>query len=280
MCSVIGIAKAQEVTPLYPAGIPNATTSDSVYLEKNIPKLYRYLPPKEIDRHVGVLVIPGGGYAMIAMGHEGHDVAKVLISKGYTAFVLQYRLPSATIMKDKRIGPLQDSQRAVQFIRTVYPDLEQVGVIGFSAGGHLASTLITKFDKSYIDNPQHVSLRPDFAGLIYPVISMKDGITHQGSKVNLLGVNASVKDIERFSSDQQVSDRVCPVFFVHAKDDQAVPIENSYLMQAALYKQHIPNQLFTYEKGGHGFGLVNKTSSANWMDEFLSWVQKLGPSGK
>lgn len=144
------------------------------------------------------------------------------------------RLPSTVLMKDKSIGPLQDAQRAVQLIRTAYPDLSQVGVIGFSAGGHLASTLITKFDKNYIDNPHGISLRPDFAGLIYPVISMKDGVTHQGSKTHLLGADASEKKISDFSSNLQVSDRICPAFLVHAKDDQTVPIENSYLMQATL----------------------------------------------
>lgn len=268
ICAMIGLVKAQDATPLYPAGIPNATTDKAVYLDGNVPKIYRYLPNKGLDKHIGVLIIPGGGYAMIAMDHEGHDVAKALASHGYTAFVLQYRLPSTVLMKDKSIGPLQDAQRGVQLIRTAYPDLRQIGIIGFSAGGHLASTLITKSDTSYIDNPHGISLRPDFAGLIYPVISMKDGVTHQGSKTRLLGADASEKKITDFSSDRQVSDRVCPVFLVHAKDDQTVPIENSYLMQAALNRYHIPNQLFVFEKGRDGFGLVNSTSPLSWMDAF------------
>ena len=134
---------------------------------------------------------------------------------------------------------------------------------------------MTKFKKEYIANPSHVSLRPDFAGLIYPVISMQNDITHKGSKMNLLGENPSEELVQSFSSDLQVTPEVCPVFFVHAKDDTAVPIENSYRMMAALDKVHVPNTLYTFEQGGHGFGLINKTSEKKWFDAFLSWVATL-----
>jgi len=275
LCSLVSLAKAQEVINLYPDTILNATDKDQVLLEKNIPKLFVYKPAEGAAKNIAVLVIPGGGYSHIAMDHEGHAVAKELVRNGYSAYVLQYRLPSPNIMRDKSIGPLQDAQRAVQLIRTSNPQFKKVGVIGFSAGGHLASTLVTKFKKEYIANPSHVSLRPDFAGLIYPVISMQNDVTHKGSKINLIGENPSEELVQLFSSDLQVSPEVCPVFFVHAKDDKSVPIENSYQMMAALDKVHVPNTLYVFEQGGHGFGLINKTSEKKWFDVFLSWVSTL-----
>ncbi len=275
LCSLVSLAKAQEVINLYPDTIPNATDKDQVLLEKNIPKLFAYTPAESAAKNIAVLVIPGGGYAHIAMDHEGHAVAKELVRNGYSAYVLQYRLPSPNIMRDKSIGPLQDAQRAVQLIRTSNPQFKKVGVIGFSAGGHLASTLVTKFKKEYISNPSHVSLRPDFAGLIYPVISMQNDVTHKGSKINLIGENPSEELVQLFSSDLQVSPEVCPVFFVHAKDDKSVPIENSYRMMAALDKVHVPNTIYVFEQGGHGFGLINKTSEKKWFDAFLSWMSTL-----
>jgi acetyl esterase/lipase len=275
LCSLMSLAKAQEVINLYQDTIPNATEKDQVLLEKNIPKLFAYTPAEGAAKNIAVLVIPGGGYAHIAMDHEGHAVAQELVRNGYSAYVLQYRLPSPNIMRDKSIGPLQDAQRAVQLIRTSNPQFKKVGVIGFSAGGHLASTLVTKFKKEYISNPSHVSLRPDFAGLIYPVISMQNDVTHKGSRINLIGENPSEELVQLFSSDLQVSPEVCPVFFVHAKDDKSVPIENSYRMMAALDKVHVPNTLYVFEQGGHGFGLINKTSEKKWFDAFLSWVSTL-----
>ncbi len=275
LCSLISLVKAQEVINLYPDTIPNVTDKSQALLEKNRPKLFIYTPPKNIAKNIAVLVIPGGGYSHIAMDHEGHAVAEELVKNGYSAYVLQYRLPSPNIMREKSIGPLQDAQQAVQLIRASNPQIKKVGVIGFSAGGHLASTLMTKFKKEYITNSSHVSLRPDFAGLIYPVISMQNDITHKGSKMNLLGENPSEELVQSFSSDLQVTPEVCPVFFVHAKDDTAVPIENSYRMMAALDKVHVPNTLYTFEQGGHGFGLINKTSEKKWFDAFLSWAATL-----
>ncbi|WP_294187101.1 alpha/beta hydrolase [uncultured Sphingobacterium sp.] len=275
LCSLISLAKAQDVINLYVDSIPNSTDKAQVNLEKNVPRLFAYPADKSSAKNIAVLVIPGGGYSHIAMDHEGHAVAKELVKNGYSAFVLQYRLPSPNIMRNKSIGPLQDAQRAVQLIRTLHPELRKVGVVGFSAGGHLASTLITQFKKDYIANSTHVSLRADFAGLIYPVISMNNDITHRGSRINLIGENPSEDLVRSFSSELQVSPEVCPVFFVHAKDDMAVPIENSYRMIAALDKAKVPNKLYVFEQGGHGFGLINKTSDKLWFDAFLSWLATL-----
>lgn len=274
--SVVFQATAQKKVPLYRDGIPNSINKDTAKYNRNIPELFIYKPVAELDKSRGVLIIPGGGYAHIAMDHEGHDVAKELVKAGFTAFVLKYRLPSPNIMVDKSIGPIQDAQRAMQFIRSDYPLLRQVGVIGFSAGGHLASTLLTKSKHAFINyNPPYISLAPDFAGLIYPVISMRDSLTHKGSRINLLGENPSPEQIATFSSEQHVTSDLCPVFFVHAKDDKSVPIENSYVMMEALDKAHVKNKLLTYEAGGHGFGLINKTSSVAWLDSFVDWVNHL-----
>jgi acetyl esterase/lipase len=268
-------ASAQERFALYKDAIPNAIRTDTAKFNRNIPEIFVYKPSQAVDKHTGILIIPGGGYSHIAMDHEGHDVAKELIKSGFTAFVLKYRLPSPNIMVDKSIGPIQDAQRAMQWIRNDFPSLTKVGVIGFSAGGHLASTLLTKSDQAFIANPTNLSLAPDFAGLIYPVISMQDSITHKGSRTNLLGENPSLEKKAEFSSEHNVTAKLCPVFFVHAKDDKAVPIENSYVMMAALDQAHVKNELLTYEEGGHGFGMINKTSSVAWLAQFMDWVDHL-----
>ncbi|UIR55589.1 alpha/beta hydrolase [Sphingobacterium sp. SRCM116780] len=273
--SLIFQTSTQERLALYQDEIPNAIRKDTAKYNANIPELFVYKPNDKKGNGFGVLIIPGGGYAHIAMDHEGHDVAKKLTQAGFTAFVLKYRLPSPNIMVDKSIGPIQDAQRAMQLIRSNFPSLSKVGVIGFSAGGHLASTLITKSDHPFIANPDHLSLAPDFAGLIYPVISMTDAVTHKGSKLNLLGENASLEKVNEFSAEKNVNKDVCPVFFVHAKDDKTVPIENSYLMMRALDQVHVKNKLLTYEEGGHGFGLFNKTSSVAWLDSFIDWTNRL-----
>jgi acetyl esterase/lipase len=274
--SVVFQATAQNKVALYHDQIPNSINKDTAKYNRNIPEIFIYKPNTSLDKSVGVLIIPGGGYAHIAMDHEGHDVAKELVKDGFTAFVLKYRLPSPNIMVDKSIGPIQDAQRAMQFIRGGFPLLRKVGVIGFSAGGHLASTLLTKSKHAFIvDNSPHLSLAPDFAGLIYPVISMTDSITHKGSRMNLLGEDPSPDQIAAFSSERNVTPDLCPVFFVHAKDDKAVPIENSYVMMEALDRAHVKNQLLTYEEGGHGFGMVNKTSSVAWLASFVDWINHL-----
>ncbi len=268
-------ASAQERFALYKDAIPNAIHTDTAKFNRNIPEIFVYKPSEAVDKHMGILIIPGGGYSHIAMDHEGHDVAKELIKSGFTAFVLKYRLPSPNIMVDKSIGPIQDAQRAMQFIRNDFPALTKVGVIGFSAGGHLASTLLTKSDQAFIANPTNLSFAPDFAGLIYPVISMTDSITHKGSRINLLGENPSFEKKAEFSAEKHVTAKLCPVFFVHAKDDKAVPIENSYVMIAALDQAHVKNELLTYEEGGHGFGMINKTSSVAWLSHFTDWINHL-----
>ncbi|HTB24525.1 MAG TPA: alpha/beta hydrolase, partial [Puia sp.] len=224
----------------------------------------------------------GGGYINLAMGYEGEDVARKFNESGIAAFVLKYRIPDDNTMIRKEIGPLQDAQRAILIIRSRAKefgiDTNRIGIMGFSAGGHLASTAGTHFEKDYIDNPNHVSLRPDFMILIYPVISFKNyHIAHLGSMHNLLGVHPSADLINEFSNETKITDQSPPAFLVHAKDDNAVPFENSIVFADSLKKHHIPAEIFLYERGGHGFGMTNKTSSQSWMDLCIRWIQNRKP---
>ena len=282
-----------QTIPLYEGEIPNAKTSedietsfwrpsgaDSVLIIEKVsrPTLTIYLPPKEKATGDAVIICPGGGYAVLAASHEGSDVAERLNEAGIAAFVLKYRLPNDETMVDKTIGPLQDAQRAIQLVREnagewgINP--ERVGIMGFSAGGHLASTASTHFDQAYIDNPAGTSLRPDFSLLGYPVISFLDSVGHMGSRNNLVGMTPGENQILRFSNDQRVNRSTPPAFLVHAEDDGAVPVANSLLYAEALRRNGIPVEVFLYEKGGHGFGMNNPTSEEKWMERCIEWVKE------
>src|SRR5690606_32286656 len=176
-------------------------------------------------------------------------------------------------MVDRKIGPLQDAQRAMQIIREkqIY---KQVGVIGFSAGGHLAATLSNHYDDLKITNDSKVSLRPDFSVLVYPVISTDDAIAHKGSKKNLIGENPAADVAKYYSLETQVDKQTPITFLVHAKDDKTVPIENALRYKAALEKNKVANQIEVYETGGHGFGLINKTDPKLWSDSMFKWLEE------
>lgn len=283
--------QAQQEIQLYDKTVPNATPAASQQIEKtekegiirvsNVvnPSLYAYFPSPDKNTGKAVLIIPGGGYGIIAIDHEGHAVAKEFAESGVSAFVLKYRLPSDEIMLQKAVGPLQDAQRGLQIIREqatqwkINP--QKIGVMGFSAGGHLASTLGTHYNKSEIENPKGTSLRPDFMVLVYPVISMKGELTHIGSRENLLGKQASPQLVTLFSNEEQVSDTTPPTFLIHAQDDEVVVIENSIAFQNSLKAHGIPNQFLVYPKGGHGFGLLNPTSDRKWFPEVREWMNQL-----
>lgn len=262
-------AQAQNKIMLYEGEIPNATKQN--LSEADIPVLFKY----EVEgAKEAVLVIPGGGYGMVAIDHEGHDIAKAFNKQGYSAFVLRYRLPKDSTMLVRKIGPLQDAQRGMQFIRENY-NFAKVGVIGFSAGGHLTASLSNHYDDLKIENSAKVSLRPDFSILVYPVISMTEEITHKGSKHNLIGQAGEERDIDYFSLEKQVTAQTPPSFLVHAADDKAVVIENTWVYVNALKKQGVKNEVFTYETGGHGFGLVNKTDDRKWEEALFKWLKTL-----
>lgn len=286
------IAMAQQTFPLYDKTIPNskpfANKEKSAIVEGGIqiisnvslPSITVYLPKKEKANGTAVIICPGGGYAVLAASHEGSDVAKVFNDWGVTAFVLKYRIPNDSTMLQKETGPLQDAQKAVQFARMNAKKwnikTNQIGIMGFSAGGHLASTAGTHFSKAVIENKQQISLRPDFMILIYPVISFSDSIGHIGSRDNLIGKNPPAEKIKYYSNELQITTQTPPAFLVHAKDDNVVKQQNSIAFYEALQKNKVPAEIHFYEKGGHGFGMNNPTSSDKWMDWLKTWMNKMG----
>jgi acetyl esterase/lipase len=274
--------------PVWTNAIPGSINTIN-YLEKEIikvkqiqstsqvtaPNLSMYLPKKELANGSAVIIFPGGSYSHLAMCKEGEKVAEWLNSLGITAFILKYRLPSDLIMKDKTIGPLQDAQEAIRIIRQNVKewniDPNKIGVLGFSAGGHLASTLSTHYQDKVYDSTT-ISARPDFSILIYPVISMEDGITHSSSKISLLGENASKELIDKYSNEKQITSETPKTFLVHASDDKAVPVENSINYYMNLKKYNIPVEMHIYEKGGHGFGLGTKGTHTDWPKTCEKWL--------
>ena len=272
LLSFYSLGMAQEKIELYSGRIPNTKVGHANI--DNQPAFYKYSPAK-ISSDKVFLVIPGGGYARVAIDHEGHDVAKRLRDLGYTAYVLRYRLPNDSEMVDKKIAPIQDAQAAMQHIRTNYK-MAKIAVIGFSAGGHLASTLSTHFDTNYLvqKSATNYDLRPDFSVLVYPVITMEDGVTHSGSKTNLIGPNVSEVDVRKFSNELNVNKKTPLTYIVHAVDDKAVPIENAYRYLSALDKFGVAHKLYKYEKGGHGFGMFNKLEEGDWFADMITWLER------
>lgn len=273
---------------LWEGAIPNAIENsefkeiqivkDSVIssLEQvSLPTLTVFKP--EIPNGTAVVIFPGGGYHHLSINKEGYKVANWLNTLGITAFVIKYRLPNDAIMKDKSIGPLQDAQKAMRYVRTYAEKFQlkqnKIGVIGFSAGGHLAATVSTQYDKNVYDTENTISAKPDFSILIYPVISMKDVIAHQGSKTNLLGPLPSVEMIENFSSELQVDAATPPTFLVHASDDKSVPVENSLAYYSALKAHEVPSEIHIYQTGGHGFGLGRGEVHHFWTKACENWLR-------
>jgi len=282
---------AQTVLPLYEGLIPNSKPSANkeksatdaagiLRISKvSVPTLTMYTPEKQSEKRSAVIICPGGGYGILAASHEGADIAKAFNSMGITAFVLKYRLPEDSIMVDKSIGPLQDAQRAIQIVRENAQqfniDESKIGIMGFSAGGHLAASASTRFTEQLIDNPKQTSLRPDFSVLIYPVISFMDGITHKGSRMNLLGKVQPIETLQKFSNELRVTDQTPPAFLVHAGDDPAVPVANSISYYEALLKQKIYSNMIIYPHGGHGFGMNNKTTNDKYMLNLQNWLNSI-----
>lgn len=279
---------SQETIPVYANTIPNsivvenqetitARKSGGEWVAKvSVPTLTYYPALTSNQVSPAILVCPGGGYAGLAIEKEGHLIAKEFQKNGIAAFVLKYRMPSDETMKDKSTGPLQDAQTALVTIRknaakwNINPD--QVGVIGFSAGGHLASTVSTHFQRPVVDT-QGISVRPDFMILMYPVISMKDSLTHRGSRNNLIGNSPSEKKVYAYSNEEQVTPDVPPTFIVHAGDDKVVKVENALRFYEALQQNNVKAQMILYPAGGHGFGLNNRTTSDKWMHHCMAWLE-------
>lgn len=282
------IAVAQEVLPLYKDNIPNSTgykMQESVagregnevswVIKTSVPTITIYMPPPGKFNGTAVLIFPGGGYSGLSVKAEGTDIAKEFVRNGIAAFIIKYRLPSDSIMKDKSIGPLQDAQQAIKLVRenAAKYKIKRTGIIGFSAGGHLASTLGTHFTRSFITNNGNISLRPDFMILVYPVISMQDSLSHKGSRTNLLGDNPGDSVKHYFSNDEMVSSDTPPTFITHTQDDQVVDVENSIRFYQALRRKKVPAEMHLYPKGDHGF--VLHFPPAEWMSTVISWINKL-----
>jgi acetyl esterase/lipase len=238
---------------------------------------YAFFSAGNDDPKPCVIICPGGGYRILASEHEGTDVAKYFNSIGIHALVLKYRIPSDDHQPDKKIAPLQDAQRAVQLVREHAKDWKvdpnKVGIMGFSAGGHLASSLAVHYDDIKIKENNKISVRPNFQILGYPVISFSK-FSHVGSRKNLLGKDSTESMMNYFSNEMHVNSNTPIAFLVHAKDDKVVPIENSFIYVDALKSNGVEAELFVYETGGHGFGMINKTSSESWINAMKSWLQK------
>ena len=278
------------VLPLYEGTIPNMKSSGGEEIAekaditriRNVqsPNIAVYLPSKRFATGQAVVICPGGGYWILAYDLEGTDIARYLNSIGVAGIVLKYRLPTSGNWSEQYKVPLQDAQRAMRLVRHHAAqwniDAKKIGIMGFSAGGHLASTLGTHFDygnSSAGDSIEQESCRPDFMVLMYPVISFVDSSVHRGSEEALLGKNPEPSLLTYFSNELQVRDDTPPAFIVHANDDPAVPAENSLLMVKALRAKKIAVELHLVSEGEHGFGLaVHNPHVGAWANDLRLWL--------
>ena len=271
---------------LYEAGIPGELAHESTELVSrdthgnrgiaavDKPTLSGVFPPEEKRNGTAVIIFPGGGYNHLAIDKEGFNVARRFAEKGVTAFVLKYRIPIDANMVTPYEAPLQDAQQALHVVRTHAEewglDNEKIGVMGFSAGGHLASTVATHFKEPINSAFQRKSMRPDFQILIYPVISMDDDITHQGSKNALLGENPAQGLVNTYSAEKNVTANTPQTYILHANDDRSVPVANALRYYQALTDKSVAVQMLLLPHGGHGFGLNH---SFNWFGNLCEWME-------
>lgn len=288
----LGAMAQNHVLPLWPEGqVPGFIASD-VEEKSNtdasgilrisgvtVPKMEVYLPEKSKATGAAVLICPGGGYAILAASHEGKDLAQWFNERGIAGVVLKYRLPNAKAMQPAHEMPLRDAMQAMQLIRknaaqwSIDPD--KIGVMGFSAGGHLASTLSTHYHRGEHGSEQ---AKPNFSILIYPVITFSDINTHIGSRKNLLGQDSSAHWVNYYSNELWVDEKTPPAFLVHSMNDKGVPIENSIQYYLALKKYNIPAEAHFYPDGGHGYGLrtAGKGSLVGWPAAMENWLKSMG----
>ncbi len=273
-------AFSQEKINLYPNGVPNSkpSTVTETGADKGLFKgitnpTLEFIKPEK-PNGTAIIVIAGGGYGVIVYNGEGLNTAKSLAEKGISAFVLKYRLPSDEIMLDKKIGPLQDVQQSIKYLRENADkygiDKNKIGIMGFSAGGHLASTAATHFEKSYIENLPNTNLRPDFQILVYPVITMQDALTHGGSRDALIGKNPLQEDKDLFSNDLQVKANTPITWLTHAADDKVVDVDNSISYFEQLRKNKVEVEMHIFPKGDHGFIFRQK----GWMNPLFDWMER------
>lgn len=283
---------AQKTIKLWKGDIPfsNGTIGEEEITDRghvrNVqdPEIIVYLPEKKKATGAAVVICPGGGYGILAIKHEGHDIARWFNEFGVAGIVVKYRLPTSDNITDKSEVAMTDAKRAIRMLRYnsidwgIQPD--KIGIMGFSAGGHLASTVGTHFDYGEADSEdpiQKVSCRPDFMILMYPVISMSEDFMHSGSMKNLLGENPSKEQMLRFSNEKQVTVETPPTILIHSSDDKAVPVANSIKFYEALTQNGVSAELHIFNSGGHGFGLGRKdgTSHNLWAENCKAWMKDM-----
>lgn len=267
--------KGEETVMLWPEGVPDAQGDTD--LDK--PELTVFLPDKAVSQ-TGVVVFPGGGYSHLAMDHEGYEVAKWLNGLGIAAFVVKYRLGT----RYNHPSQLKDAQRAIRLVRenasqwNISPD--NIGILGFSAGGHLASTAGTHFEKEKVEAnnpPEDIDLRPDFMILVYPVITMESNYTHKGSRRHLLGEDPDEYLVNDLSNEAQVTEKTPPTFIVHGSNDTAVPVQNTIQFYEALLEHNVPAEIHLFEDGPHGFGLApDDEELSQWTRLCELWMKSRG----
>lgn len=292
-CIVAPVLAQDTIMPLWPKGkIPNhvVSTEKETYQRNGIlriskvqePTIEVYLPAKSNATGMAMLIFPGGGYGILAYDWEGTDIAKFLNGKGIAGIVVKYRLPSDVSQTNKQYVPLMDAQRALRLVRSkaddFHIDANGIGILGFSAGGHLAATLGTHYmDKVHtpVDEIDTLSARPDFMALGYPVISFGPN-THSGSKKNLLGEQPTEAQTIYFSTEKHITKNTPPTFLFHASDDTGVAVENSLLFYRALVDKGVPATMQLYPKGGHGFSLALKDPFLKtWSEQMVLWINTL-----
>lgn len=272
---LVAVGRAEpQALPLWSNGAPGEPATKP----NDEPVLFLYRPPADAATHAAVIICPGGGYGHLAMDHEGRQIAEWLNSFGVTAFVLRYRHHGTG---HKHPVPMMDGQRAIRLVRSRAAewnvDPAKIGVLGFSAGGHLASTLGTHFDAGNADATDaidQVSSRPDFLVLCYPVISLTADYTHKGSRENLLGPSPDKELVRSLSNEFQVTRETPPTFLFHTNADTGVPPENSVVFYEALRKAGVPAELHIFEMGKHGLGLAGEIPGTNsWPERCREWMQ-------
>lgn len=274
--AVFAVGPARE--PLWPNGAPGATGNGP----DDVPAITIYLPEK--GNGTAVVICPGGGYDHLAMGHEGKVIAEWLNDMGIIGVVLEYRMAKGGYGHPV---PLMDVQRAIRTVRSRAKELQvdpaRIGIMGFSAGGHLASTAGTRFDQgdpNAEDPIERVGCRPDFMILCYPVIAFGEPYTHVGSQRNLIGSEPSEELIRSLSNEKQVTGDTPTTFLFHTDEDTAVPAENSLMFYQALRKSGVPAELHIYQTGRHGIGLAQKIEGTSaWPEECREWMKGLGLLG-
>ncbi|MGV3557407.1 alpha/beta hydrolase [Larkinella arboricola] len=286
------MAQKPETVDLWPTNqvfnaIPNEAVQEKAETGKDgilrisdvkVPTITAFLPPKNKATGAGIMICPGGGYALLAYGHEGEEMAKWFNERGIAAFVLKNRLPDDRTQTNKHEVPLADAMQGMKLIRQNAAkwnvDPNRLGVIGFSAGGHLAATLSTHYHRGASASEE---AKPNFAILMYPVVTFGEK-AHAGSRERLLGKNASPEQVAYYSNELQVDGKTPPTFLVHAEDDKAVPVENSIDYYLALKKFNISAEMHLYPTGGHGYALrtKGKGSLEGWPVACENWLKSMG----